>query len=95
MTATQLASIAGLILSLAFSYIPGLSDLFAKQDGTRKRLIMAGLILLSAAGALAYKCAGLSECYTANLNEYVQAFIAALVANQAAYLVSPKSTPKA
>lgn len=91
MTEAQVSSIAGLLLSLAFSYIPGVSDWFAKLDGTYKRLLMAGLLVVAAMGALVYKCVGDAACYQANLNDYLSAFIAALVANQAAYLISPKA----
>lgn len=93
MTAEQLGALAGVILSLLFSYVPGLSDKFAGLEATTKRLVMAGLLLLVAIGALALSCANLVvtvECSQAGLIGLVNTFIAALVANQAAYLISPQ-----
>ncbi len=93
MTAEQLGAIAGVILSLLFSYVPGLSDKFAALDATVKRLVMAGLLLAVAVGALALSCAQVVvtvECSQAGLIGLVNTFIAALVANQAAFLISPQ-----
>ncbi len=39
MTVEQLGAIAGVILSLLFSYVPGLSDWFSALPATTKRLI--------------------------------------------------------
>jgi len=51
MSPETLSSLAAILLSQAFSYIPGLSDKFATLDGTHKRLIMlAALLLVSLAG---------------------------------------------
>ena len=49
MTAEELASIAGIVLSLLFSYIPGLKDAYDGLDGDYKRLVM-GLSLVVVAG---------------------------------------------
>ncbi len=93
MTAEQLATIAGVLLSLLFSYVPGLSDKFGALDATKKRLAMAGLILIVAAGALGLSCANVLteiECSSAGVLDLVKVFVAALVANQATYLISPQ-----
>lgn len=93
MTAEQLGAVAGVVLSLAFSYIPGLSDRFAQLEPTIKRLVMAALLLAVAVVALALSCAQLVitvECSQQGLIGLVNTFIAALVANQAAYLISPQ-----
>lgn len=93
MTSEQLGALAGLILSLAFSYIPGLSDKFAALDATVKRLIMAALLLVVAVVALLLSCAQIVNtvtCSQAGVIQLVNVFIAALVANQAAFLISPQ-----
>lgn len=101
MTVEQLGAIAGVLLSLAFSYIPGLSDKFGAQPATTKRLVMAGLLLIVAIGSLALSCANVVvtvECTQAGVISLVNTFIAALVANQAAYMIAPgvsKSKPAA
>ena len=96
MTSEQLGAIAGLILSLAFSYIPGLNDRFAALNPTQKRLSMAALLLVVAVGALGLSCADLLNavaCTRSGAINLVTTFIAALVANQAAFLISPQRTP--
>jgi len=92
MTVEQLGAIAGVVLSLLFSYVPGLSDKFAALAATTKRLIMAALLLVVAGGALALSCSNLVvtvPCTQAGLLDLVNVYIAALVANQAAYMIAP------
>ncbi len=89
-----LSSIAGVILSLAFSYIPGLRPWYEAQSSETKRLIMAALLLVVAAGTYVLSCTGTGiidsiACDNNGIMELVNAFIAALVANQATYLISP------
>jgi len=94
MTPELLVAIAGIILSLGFSYIPGLDVKFAALDGVYKRLIMLGLILLTAAGTFGLSCAGLIDaatCDQAGAWGLVQLFIFAAIANQSAYMLSPET----
>lgn len=56
MSAEQLSLIAGAILSLVFSYVPGVAPWFAGLRSEYKRLLMAGLLLLSAAVVMALSC---------------------------------------
>jgi TRAP-type mannitol/chloroaromatic compound transport system permease large subunit len=94
MNAALLASIAGIVLSLLFSYVPKLSTGFAVLDGVYKRLIMAGLLLIVAACAFGLSCAGLYSavsCDQPGAVGLVEAFIAALIANQSAYAISPET----
>jgi hypothetical protein len=92
MTPERLGAIAGVLLSLIFSYVPGLSDKFAALDSTQKSLVMAGLLVLTALGAFALSCGQLVnvvECSQAGAMTLFSTFIAALVANQGTYLISP------
>ncbi len=61
LTPEVLSMIAGVILSLAFSYIPGLSQWFAGRDGTFKRLVMLLLLAISAAGLYGLSCGGILD----------------------------------
>ena len=93
MSAEQLAAIAGVILSLLFSYVPGLSDWYGALDPTKKRLVMAVLLLAVAAGVFGASCGKLVAgvtCDKAGALALISAFITALVANQAAYQISPR-----
>ena len=96
MTAEQLSAAAGLVLSLVFSYVPGVNTWFANQNVTNKRLFMAFLLLGVAALSLGYTCYSAGQdilaCVQATWPGYVNAVIAALVANQAAYLISPQKS---
>lgn len=91
MTDNAVASLAGVVLALLFGYAPGLRTWYENLEPTRKALVMAGLLLL--ATVLIY----LAGCYTpwdvgVTCDEpgfwaLVEMFLAALVANQAAYLI--------
>ena len=89
-SAETIASLSGVALSLLFAYVPKLSDKFAAQTPTRKRLIMAGLLLLTTAGLVANGCRVEAACYQANVEQAITIFVAALVANQGAYLLAPR-----
>jgi hypothetical protein len=93
MNAETLSAGAGILLSLAFSYGPGLAPRFAQLDPTTKRLVMAGALLVVALGAFGLSCAGVvdaASCTQQGGWALVSAFVSALVANQATYLISPK-----
>jgi hypothetical protein len=88
--AELIASFAGIILSLLAAYVPGFSDWFASLDGTRKRLFMLAACVASAFGIIGAGCAGWYDypCTDAGIKEVGGALIAALVANQAAYVMA-------
>lgn len=102
MTAEFLAGIAGVVLSLLFSYVPGLNAKFAGLESTYKRLIMLALLFVSAGAIYGLACAGWAAdlgiavtCDKAGLIQVLQAFGAAAIANQAAYALSPETKPVA
>ena len=93
MSAEQLAAIAGVVLSLVFSYIPGISDWYSGLESTQKRLVMAALLLAVAGAAFGLSCGNVwvtVTCDKAGVIGLVNALIAALVANQATYQLSPR-----
>lgn len=97
MTAEILAVIAGVVLSLLFSYVPGLNAWFAALESTYKRLIMLGLLLVSAGAVYGLACLGWGAsfgialtCDQAGAIELLKAFGLAAIANQAAYGLSPE-----
>ena len=86
-----LASVAGIALSLVFSYIHGVKDWYNELAGEWKRLFMAGLLLVVAVAIYALGCAGIIQGVTCDQNgiiRLVSVFIMALVANQSAYLIA-------
>lgn len=96
MTATELSALAGIVLSVAFSYIPKANTWFAALAAEYKRLIMLGVLLATAAAIYGIGCAGWLDtgltCDQNGLTTLVKAFVAAVIANQAAYLITPQST---
>ena len=99
MNANDLSAIAGLLLSLAFSYIPGLSPWFDMLDGIRKRLIMLGLLAVVAIGTFGLACAGWGvsiglsvTCDQAGAIGLVRSFMVAMIANQAMFLITPRKS---
>lgn len=98
MNAELLAVILGVVLSLAFNYVPGLAEKYAGLAKEQKSLIMLGLLLVASAGAYGLACAGWAAdfglqvtCDRKGLVEVIQAFVAAVIANQAAYSISPQT----
>ena len=92
----MLATLAGVLLSLAFGYVPGLRDWYGAQDGIRKAQVMAAALLLAGAGVYVTSCYTpftAVTCDEAGFWELVEMFIAALIANQATFLiaVAPKA----
>ena len=97
MTANVISLSAGVILSLLFSYVPGVNGWFNKFDGTRKRLIMLLLLVVAAAAGFGISCLGWAEafnlsvtCDTAGAVGLFQQLMIAIIGNQSIYSISPK-----
>ena len=90
-----LALVAGLILSLAFSYIPGLNVAYAGLSEEAKKAIMAGLLLLTSIVLVVFSCTGIVAtsimCDKPGLILLAWIFIQALIANQSIYKITPKT----
>jgi hypothetical protein len=98
MTATELSFVAGALLSLAFSYVPGLNSKFAALEPEKKRLVMLGLLALVSLVVFGLGCAGFAAdlglsvtCDRAGAVGLLKAFLGAVVANQAMYSLSPRT----
>jgi len=98
MTAETLSMIVGVILSLIFSYVPGLSSKFASLSPEYKRLILLGLLVLVSLGILGVACAGSSEvfgltitCDEAGIVDLIKILMLAIIANQGVYAISPRT----
>lgn len=88
--------IAGIVLSLAFSYIPGLKDWYDKQAGW-KAPIMLGLLILVAGAYYGLSCTpwaanlGITlTCDEIGLQAILIAFVQIVLANQATYLLTKR-----
>ncbi len=101
MSVELLSQIAGLLLSLALAYIPGLAEWYAQKDGPAKARIKGALLVITAVGIFALACAriiadiGLGvSCDRASAIQLVQILITALIANQATFLLAVRPFKK-
>ncbi len=93
MSAEKLAVLAGIVISLLFSYVPGFATWYNPLDGIKKRLIMLGALLLVPLGAFGLSCATPIDGVTCNQVgawALVQVFVTAAIVNQATFALSPK-----
>ena len=100
MTPELLSSLAGITLSLLFSYIPGLSSWYETLSATYKRLVMLAILAFTSLTAFGLACLGWLPYFNLELAcnqkggvELLTAFVLALVANQSTYLITPKPEP--
>ena len=97
MTVQDLGAIAGIVLSLAIAYIPGIRGWYEALTSEKKAQVMGALLVGSAVGVFLAACAGLYAlvpCTTEGAKEMVSILIAALVANQATYLIAVRPFQK-
>ncbi len=99
MTAETLTAIAGSILSLAFSYLPGLKSWYGTLDGSAKRLVMLVLLALTTLSLYALACTPYAEllqidttCDASGAVALLRLLLSALIANQAVYSLTPRRT---
>lgn len=94
-TPDWLVVVAGFLLSLAFSYIPKLNTWYAKMSEEVKKLVMAGLILVTLIVVFVLQCYGYAstnmECSVNGVLNALITYSLALAANQGTYGVSPKT----
>lgn len=94
-TSNFLAGAAGVLLSLALSFVPGLAQWLARKDPTWKRLTVLIAVMLVAAIAFGLSClrvAGLPfqiECSTTGAFGLAESVFWCLVGNQAADRITP------
>ena len=94
MTEQTISTIAGIIISLIFSYVPGAKDYFETIDSNKRRLVMLAILAVATAGIFGATCAGYSTgatCDNDGAQSLVRIFISAMIANQATFLVTPKA----
>jgi hypothetical protein len=97
MTAESIAAIAGIVLSLAFSYIPGLKTWYDSQTPQARSLVMLGSLAVVSAAVFGLACAGFAAdlglpvtCDQAGAIGLVKAFIFAVIANQSTYSITKR-----
>ena len=105
MDAEWISLVAGIVISLGFSYIPGLNTKYASQSEDKKKLIMIGVLFAVALIAFGLACAGwladltgvVITCDKPGIVLIIKAFVLAAIANQTTYKLTmlPKSVKAA
>jgi len=94
-SAEFLASVVGVIISLVFSYFPKLKDAYAGLSSEAKSGIMLGLLAFVAAGITAldyFNIVNAGIDFSGQWGARVAfVFLSAVIANQAAYKISPQT----
>lgn len=93
MSAEVLALFGGIVVSLVFSYVPGVKPVFSALSPDYKRLVNLGALVLVAAGALGLSCIGRYNIFTCDVNgawNALEVLVLAAIANQSAFLLTPK-----
>lgn len=93
MSVEAITATAGVVLAILFEYVPGLKDWYGALKDNYQRLVMLGVLLAVVAGAFGLSCYGklaYFECSEAGVWAAIQAFIAALVANQSTHRILPR-----
>lgn len=98
-SAGLLAAISGGLLSLILSYLPGVAKWWEKRPGDQKRAIMVGLLFAVSLGIYGLGCWSVTKeyfqryvcvnCGGEGLIQIIEAFIMALIANQATFQITP------
>ena len=90
MESFNIGAVAGVILSLLFKYVPGLSDWYENQDSQFKELFMLGLMVGAVAVTYGLSCFGWLDIYACGqegLRDAVFSLVGAVVGNQGAYSI--------
>ena len=103
LTAAVLLAVVGALLSVAFTWFPGLNTWYAGLDKDQQSAIMLGLLILAAAVMIALGCAGLivvvglvctpQGIFTVVINLGV-GLVTAMMANQGTYGLTKNLAPK-
>jgi hypothetical protein len=99
MTATQLSTISAIVLSLVFSYIPGIKEAWDLQNGIQKRIYMLLCLVIVTGASFGLACVPIFanlvniQCTQTGAVALFTAFVQAMIANQATFLISPQPKP--
>jgi hypothetical protein len=102
MSAESLSLVAGTVLSLTFSYVPGARSWFERFEPEIKRLIMLVLLVVTACIVYGLSCLGWASDWGISLNcdrsgllGLIEQLVIAIIANQSIYAISPRKNRKA
>jgi len=92
-----LSAAGGILLSLVFSYAPGVRPWFAALEPQQKALVNLGSVVAVAVGAFALGCFGIIEgvvqCKVAGARELASAVLSVAIANMTTYGLTKRIAP--
>ena len=98
MSAESLSLVTGTLLSLIFSYVPGVHNSYSNLEPTMKRLIMLGLLIVVSGSIYGLSCLGWVQeggvaitCNQSGLMALIRQTLIAIIANQSVYAISPQN----
>ena len=98
MSAESLSLVTGTLLSLIFSYVPGIHNSYSILEPTMKRLIMLGLLIVVSGSIYGLSCLGWVQewgvaitCNQSGLMALIRQTLIAIIANQSVYAISPQN----
>lgn len=93
-TSAVLVAVAGAVLSLILSYVPGLNTKYAALPEEYKKLVMLGLLVLVSGFIFLSSCLNWwvwVECSKQGVLSFVEVFVLAIMGNQSAFGLSPQT----
>ncbi|MBX7215270.1 MAG: hypothetical protein K1X39_14780 [Thermoflexales bacterium] len=96
MQSNELSAAAGVLLSLAFSYLPGLRPWYAAQTSEKRSLVMLAALVATGLLAFGVSCSGLQPvvtCSAPGFKSLVIAIGAAAAANVTTYTLTRRIAP--
>lgn len=91
-TEEWMAAAVGLVLTLLFSFFPGLNTWYAEKSENYKKMFMAGVLFVTLAAVFGGACLGLLsgiECTLAGGWQILQLYVIAVVVNQSVFKITP------
>ncbi len=95
LTLEGISYVVGVVLSLVFSYVPGLESAYNGLEPMYKRLVMLTLLVVAAGAIYGLSCAGFIAqtlaCDKGGLMTFGKLLLDLAIANQATFLLTKNS----
>ena len=95
MSETTISSVAGILISLAFTYVPNLRDKYDALSAGYKSLVMLGVLAAAVGVLFGASCLGYATvpaCTVEGAKSLVPLFINAVLANQSTYVLTHRKS---
>lgn len=93
MTLEELVALVGIVVSLLFSYFPGIQQWFEPLPSNTKRLLQVAVAVVVSGAVFGLGCAGLAQGFACSVDGAIAAvrlLVVFIVTNQAAYAITKR-----